>query len=249
MRLAAAFALFASAAQGEVATPYSVLTAEFSLPTLRYDHGVLGDAIEWGGMELQLDPCVRPCIDADRRLTTTIVLPQHRVFEDVATRVVDLDGDGAQEVLVVETDLDLGASLAVYGRYGKVAATAFIGQTHRWLAPAGVADFDGDGRVEIAYVDRPHLLAELVFLRFERIGSPALLEGRFEELGRLPGLTNHRIGDDFISGGVRDCGAGAQVVLASDDWSRIVAARLDGMVDLGPYSAKAMQAALDCAPL
>ncbi len=111
-----------------------------------------------------------------------------------------------------------GAQLAVYGvagdSFGLIAATAPLGR-HRWLAPAGIADFDGDGRVEIAYVDRPHLTRELVFVR---------LEGdRLVELARLPGVTNHRIGDDVISGGLRDCGQGpswwqpARLVAASAD--------------------------------
>ena len=36
------------------------------------------------------------------------------------------------------------------------AATPFIGTPRRWLAPVGVADLDGDGRAEIAYVETPH---------------------------------------------------------------------------------------------
>jgi hypothetical protein len=129
-------------------------------------------------------------------------------------------------VVVVETDLKLGASLAVYGPKGKIAATDFIGQRNRWLAPAGIADFDGDGRVEIAYVDRPHLLAELVFVR---------LEGdRLVETLRLPALTNHRIGEAVISGGVRDCGQGPELILASKDWTRLMQVRGGQVTDLGP---------------
>jgi hypothetical protein len=42
-----------------------------------------------------------------------------------------------------------------------LAATPHIGSANRWLAPIGAADLDGDGRVEIAYVDRPHLARTL----------------------------------------------------------------------------------------
>jgi hypothetical protein len=219
-------AVLASAVHAKTPLPVqAVVAAELIQPTDRYDHGVLGDALEWGGLRLTVDTCP-PC--ADRRLQTLLVtLPPSRVFEDVEARVVDVTGDGLAEVVVVETDLRLGASLTVYDAFGRRTATRFIGQTHRWLAPAGIADFDGDGRVEIAYVDRPHLLAELVFVRLE--------DERLVEVARLPGLSNHRIGDDVISGGVRECGAGPELVLASKDWTRIVRVRWDG----GPQAADA----------
>lgn len=217
MRLAAlALTVLAGTAEAEAAR---IRTAALAEPTDRYDHAVLGDALEWGALRLTLE---------DGR-SVLIRLAETRVFEDVAARLADIDGDGAPEVIVVETDLTRGASLAVYRPKGKIAATPFIGQRNRWLAPAGIADFDGDGRVEIAYVDRPHLRADLVFVR---------LEGdRLVETLRLPGLTNHRIGDSFISGGVRDCGQGAELVLASKDWSRVMRV-LDGQVsDVGPMPA------------
>ena len=133
-----------------------------------------------------------------------------------------------------ETDLALGASLAVYGPSRQARTpTPFIGQPNRWLAPAGIADFDGDGRVEIAYVDRPHLLGELVFVR---------LEGdRLVETARLPGLTNHRIGDDFISGGVRDCGQGPELILAIEGLDPDRCGVRDGQaIDLGPLPAEGL---------
>jgi hypothetical protein len=218
MRLALALALMAGAATAEVKVTPPILRADLVDPTGRYDHAVLGDALEWGGLRL---------VVGDR--TVTLTLPETRVFEDIEARLADVTGDGAPEVIVVETDLALGASLAVYGPDGKIAATGFIGQPNRWLAPAGIADFDGDGRIEIAYVDRPHLLKDLVFVR---------LEGdRLVETLRLPGLTNHRIGDDFISGGVRDCGQGAELVLASKDWTRVMQVRKGQVTDLGPMPA------------
>jgi hypothetical protein len=226
LRLALALVLAAGAAQAErvLVQDGELVWAKLVQPTDRYDHGVLGDALEWGGLELTVNTCIR-C--AGLLLSdVTVTLPPHRVFEDVETRVADLDGDDRDEVVVVESDLKLGASLAVYGPKGKIAATDFIGQPNRWLAPAGIADFDGDGRVEIAYIDRPHLLAELVFVR---------LEGdQLVETLRLPGLTNHRIGEAVISGGVRDCGQGPELILASKDWSRLMQVRGGQVTDLGP---------------
>lgn len=106
------------------------------------------------------------------------------------------------------------------------------------MAPAAIGDLDGDGRVELAYVDRPHLRRELVFVRLEA--------GQMVEIARLPGLTNHRIGEDFITSGLRDCGTGPEVVLANADWTRLVAATPRGQRDLGPFSAAAFRAALAC---
>jgi hypothetical protein len=237
MRWLLALCLWVAPASADM-RDWAITGAALMQPTGRYDHGVLGDAVEWGGLELSVTPqgCAGTCIETERR---TVTLPQDRVFEDLTARVVDVDDDQLPEVLVVQTDVRRGAMLTVYGVDGQVIAqTKPVGQSHRWLAPAGVGDFDGDGRTEIAYVDRPHLTRELVFVRLQ---GDALIE-----VARLPGLTNHRIGDRIISGGMRDCGLGAQVVLATGDWSRLVAARVVGVVDLGPYSAKSMRAALDC---
>ncbi len=237
MRLALALVLMAGAASAGAASGETVrlgegevVRADLTQPTDRYDHAVLGDALEWGGLTLSVNTCIG-C--AGLQLSdVTITLPPHRVFEDVEARLADLDGDGRAEVVVVETDLALGASLAIYGPRGRIAATPFIGQPHRWLAPAGIADFDGDGTIEIAYVDRPHLVADLVFVR---------LEGdRLVETARLPGLTNHRIGDDFISGGLRDCATGPDLILASRDWSRILRVKAGVVDDLGPMPAQGL---------
>jgi hypothetical protein len=221
-RLALAVAVLAGPAGAEIPVIPRIGSAWLAEPTERYNHAVLGDALEWGALEMTISGGILNVV--------TIRLPETRVFEDVEARVADLDGDDHPEVIVVETDLAKGASLAVYGPKGdavaKIAATPFIGQPNRWLAPAGIADFDGDGQVEIAYVDRPHLRKELVFVRLE---GDQLIEAL-----RLPGLTNHRIGDDFISGGVRDCGQGPELILASDDWTRVMRVRDGKVADIGP---------------
>jgi hypothetical protein len=227
---ALALAAIAVASPGAAKTPLpmpAVIAAELVLPTDRYDHAVLGDGVEWGGLRLTVETCP-PC-GTSRLQTILVTLPDTRVFEDVTARVVDVTGDGLGEVVVVETHLGRGASLAIYDAFGRrMAATPFIGQRHRWLAPAGVGDFDDDGLIEIAYVDRPHLLRELVFVR---------LEGRkLRELGRIPDLTNHRIGEDFITGGMRNCGQGDELVLASGDWGRAMVVTMAGARDAGPVA-------------
>lgn len=149
-------------------------------PTRAYDHGVLGDAIEAGGLRVRL----RGGAELDTRL------PADSVFEDLRPRVVDLDGDGRDEILVVRSYLEAGAALVVYGvRDGKLvqlAQTDPIGRAYRWLNPAGVGDFDGDGGLEIAYVETPHIGGILVILSFR--------DGRLRRKGRLRGFSNHAMG-------------------------------------------------------
>ena len=238
---AALMALSAAAQDGRAAALGEVVAARFAQPTGRYAHGVFGDPLEWGALVMALGPCTGCAPPRLRQVT--IKLPQARVFEDTEARVADLDGDGHNEVIVVETDVQRGASLAIYDASGKRAATAFIGQSHRWLAPAGVGDFDGDGRIEIAFVDRPHLTRELVFLRYDR--------GALSEIARAAGFTNHRFGDARISGGLRRCGGRDSLILATADWARRVEVTLQGGVpqvaDLGPLSrVQDLGAALVC---
>ncbi len=218
---------------GLTATTADTITgARFTEPTGRYAHGVLGDAIEYGALELTVD-----------NKTVTIRLPSDRVFEDLAPRLVDVDLDGAPEVIAVESHASSGAQLAIYGSSGeKIAATPHIGTRFRWLAPIGAADLDGDGKVEIAYIDRPHLAKTLRIWRYDG--------GSLTEIAALPGLTNHRIGEDFISGGLRDCDTRKELVLASADWSRIIGVSYNGSwqtTDLGPLkSRKDLTLALNC---
>jgi len=165
------------------------------------------------------------------------------VFEDIAPRLIDIDGDGNFEVMVVETDVAKGAQLAIYDETGKIAETPHIGRSHRWLAPIGAADLDGDGFVEVAYIDRPHLAKLLKIWRYKG--------GKLTLVTEHGGLTNHRIGQDFISGGIRDCGAGPQMITASADWSQIVASVFEGgeirSAAIGRHKGQnAFRRALDC---
>lgn len=140
---ACAFALVALAPMA--ALGQQITAARLTAPTLRYAHGVFGDDTSYGALVLEVTGCAGCADPAFREITLT--LPADRVFEDRQARLADLDGDGLAEVVVVETDIRLGATLAIYDAGGKRAATVPVGQTRRWLAPAGIGDFDGDGRV------------------------------------------------------------------------------------------------------
>lgn len=149
-------ALIASGAKAD-----TIVSARFTDPTLRYAHGVLGDDVEWGGLEITVDNSrvsglIGQAVVRETRID--IRLPLDRVFEDIAPRLADVDGDGTVEVVVVETHVKQGAQLAIYDASGhKSDATPHIGTRFRWLAPAAIADLNGDGITDIAYVETPHL--------------------------------------------------------------------------------------------
>jgi len=149
-------------------------------PTERYDHGVLGDAVEAGGQLVRLK-------DGGER---QLLLPETQVFEDLEPRLADLDRDGEDEILVVRSSLDAGAVLTVYGLVDDELRLIAEGPNHlplhRWLNPIGVADFDGDGTVEVAYVETPHIGGILRIL--------SLQEGRLVEEASWAGFSNHEIG-------------------------------------------------------
>ena len=186
-----------------------IVSARYGGATRAYDHGVLGDAIEYSQLILR--------VGSDRK-RVVIEAGNGHVFEDIAPRLADLNGDGRPEVIVVRTHMQLGASLAVYGAEGLITQTPPIGRRYRWLAPVGVGDFNSDGRVEIAFVETPHLGKTLkIYSYFNR---ELVLSG---EIG---GLSNHRIGDDYISGGVRNCGQGDEVITADATWQRVMETRV-----------------------
>jgi len=215
-------ALIANVANAEIITG-----ARFVDPTQHYAHGILGDSIEYSGMRVDLS-------DSGRFLVG--FPPNTRVFEDLAPRLWDVTGDGTPEIVVIETDPPQGAQLSIYGlrdgTLSKIASTPHIGQTHRWLAPIGAGDLDGDGHIEIAYIDRPHLAKTLRIWRFEN--------GKLTEIASQPGLTNHKIGWDHIPGGIRICGSAPEIITANADWSRIIASTFDGTSihtrDIGAYT-------------
>ena len=148
----------------------TILSATFTDPTTRYAHGVLGDAIEWGTLEVEVGNqtgATSGLFSGKRSVTWRFTLPQELVFEDTEPRLWDVTGDGDPEIVDVQSHRDFGARLVILGvpdgASGADAApvqigeTPFIGQTNRWLAPVGAADLDGDGKIEVGYIDRPHL--------------------------------------------------------------------------------------------
>jgi hypothetical protein len=158
----------------------NISSAWFAGATDRYRHGVLGD--HWEASRLDIET-----IDGKR---LQVNLPHTRVFEDLEPRLADVNGDNNDEIIVVESDTKLGASLAVYGIEGdqlvRIAATPFLGQPNRWLNPLGVGDFDGDGQADIALVATPHIGGVLRLYRFKDVNLSLFAE--------FPGVSTHRLG-------------------------------------------------------
>jgi hypothetical protein len=180
----------------------SIARAWFTDPTTRYAHGALGDSIEAGALVLQ-----------DRAgASIRIVVPEDRVFEDLAPRLVSVSalGDAA---MVIESDRRLGSRLSFYGLAGGqgrlLAATPFIGTANRWLAPIGIGDFDGDGVAnEVALVAMPHLAG---LLRVYRIQA-----GELPLLAEAAGYSNHVYGRAEIAMAIVDHGRTRDRILLPD---------------------------------
>lgn len=201
-----------------------IASARYAEPTDRYGHGAVPGG-EYGALEVTLTN--------GTRLATRV---SGGVFEDTAPRLHDFDGDGKPEVVTVFSGEDTGAMIRIYGMQGDTlfarGSNAPIGTRHRWLAVAGIADFNGDGLDDIAYVDRPHLARRLRLVTVDASQSPLA----FKELASVGGLTNHKYGSPDIEGGVRVCPDQAPVVIAaSANWSRVMKARLDnGEFEISP---------------
>jgi hypothetical protein len=171
-----------------------------SSPTRRYDHGVLGDAVEAASLTVVLD----------HGKELKFELPRHRVFEDLQPRLVNLDGKGTDEIVIVESDVRLGASLAVYGlrdgRIEKVAATPFIGRPNRWLNPLGAGDFNGDSVMDLALVATPHIGGILKLYSY----TPPTLRS-YAQIG---GVSTHFIGSTALGMGTVVKGKLKDLILA-----------------------------------
>ncbi len=148
--------------------------------TKRYAHGVLGDTIEAAALKVR----------TANGKTAHFTVRSDSVLEDLIPRLVDVDGDGRDEIIIVRSHKDAGASLLLLGLRGnrlvRLAESVAIGTSNRWLNPIGAADFDGDGQAELAAVETPHIGGKLLLLKIDG--------RRLREVGRYAGYSTHVIG-------------------------------------------------------
>ena len=190
---------------GEIATGpegANIARAWYAAPTRRYAHAILGDDIEAG----------RLVVETAEGKTLTVDLPESDVFEDRTPRIIDFDGFGTTHVVTIQSSQSGGGSVAIYGivddTLTKVAQSAYIGTRNRWLNIAGIADFDGDGSIQIAAVITPHIGGTLQFWTWK-----PKADNKLQRSGDLNGFSNHQIGareqalsavEDFNDDGVTD---------------------------------------------
>ena len=160
----------------------NIAAAWFSGPVDRYRHSPFGT---------DKHPSVLTVSMADHRVLR-LPLPPDSVFEDRVPRIVDIDGDGQDEIVVIRSYMKKGSALAIVsaagGQLAILAETPAIGVPFRWLNPVGFADFDGDGKIDIALVVTPHAMGEL------QIWSK---DGRTLELiAKQEDVSNHVNGSD-----------------------------------------------------
>jgi len=163
---------------------HDIARAWLSEPTDRYEHGVLGDKLEAASLVIETR-------DGKQHM---VRLKNDAVFEDLVPRIADLDGDGHDEVVLVKSYLQRGSALAVVaerkGTYQIVAETPPLGAAQRWLNPAGIADFTGDGKRQIALVRQPHAVGALELWAWQ--------DSKLKKMAELTDVTNHIAGTRSI---------------------------------------------------
>jgi hypothetical protein len=149
-------------------------------PTTRYGHGVLGDGIEAASITL-VETAPTP------RVALRLEIDSGKVIEGISPIWADLDGDGTREIIVTESDAELGAQIVVYNEQGRrVAAGPTIGTGYRWRHQLVVAPFGPRGELELASVLTPHIGGIVEFYR--------MIGDELEIVARVPGYSSHTIG-------------------------------------------------------
>lgn len=189
---------------GRVATGRTtVAKAWYAEPTGRYPHGILGDPIEAGSLEIETrDGALR-----------SLRLGQDAVFEDLTPRIAVLNG--SERIIAVKSYLSRGSVLAIIDPASAtiIAETPPIGHAFAWLNPAGVADFDDDGATDIALVRQPHVIGQLELWSWRG--------GHLTKRAEVSGVSNHFIGSRALDmGAVADFDGDGRPDLAVPSFDR-----------------------------
>lgn len=103
-----AVAVFAWPDSAQNASIYYPIEARYSNPTDRYPHNIMGS------LRAHTDLIIGSALCLTCRVSMqefAIRLPENLVFEDFAPRLVDLNDDGFNEIVVVESDQRRGSRL------------------------------------------------------------------------------------------------------------------------------------------
>jgi hypothetical protein len=151
-----------------------------SNPTSDYPHGVLGDALEARSITL-IDPNRKPVKIKEFKIDPADVI------EGIAPLWVDLDGDGVREIIVTQSNINVGARIVVYNQEGEVIAQSDpIGQGFRWLHLIAATQIVNDDILDLVVVRTPHIGGVLEIYE--------LTEGKLEISTSLKGYSSHQIG-------------------------------------------------------
>jgi hypothetical protein len=183
------------------------LAAALVQPTERYGHGVLGDRVEAGAVQV-----VRDGVPG-----SPFGLAAPNVIEAISPMLADVDGDGGPEVVVTESNGDDGAALAVWSLDGEpLARSNAIGRGNRWRNLLAVAPVGPGGEIEVVDVRTPHIGGTVEWFR---------LDGdRLVRVATKAGYTSHVNGSRNLDLGIVADGDGdgrLDVIVPTDSRSEL----------------------------
>jgi hypothetical protein len=165
--------------QISVSSDYRVY-AQYSVPTEKYRHGIMGDRVEAEQLVVVVD-----------NIFYEWTLASNYVYEDIRPRLFDVDGDGELEIITIRSEVSQGAGIVIYKIVGdhieEYAHVEEIGHMHNWLNIVAIDDLDSDGVVELVWIQTPHIGG---ILKTAKIGA-----GRLGVIDMLPGYSNHGLGE------------------------------------------------------
>ena len=178
------------------------------LPTGRYAHGVLGDYLEGGALVI-----VPP-------LGTSVSVPlDPYVAEERGTLLLDLDGDGGDEIVTILTERSEGAFVAAFSSDGELLVRGpAIGTGFRWRHLIGAGPIGPEGEWLIAVVRTPHIGGVIEYY-----------DADLRIVATAPGYSSHAIGSanlgDAIIADVDGDGR-AELIVPTQSRSRLEAVGL-----------------------
>ncbi len=186
-------------------------------PTGRYGHGVLGDKLEAGGVEL-IDRC------ADDRILIEVDPPD--VIEGLAPLLVDAEVSPTGDLLVLVTvsNADDGARLVTFDSAGNVVAESEpIGSGNRWRNQLAAGPVGPGGSFAVVDVRTPHIDGTVQWFALDTDRATLKLVSSSE-----PAFTTHAIGSRNLDLGAAvdvDGDGRQEIVVPSAQRNRLTALR------------------------